>query len=195
LDLSTEPGFIVLHDVSLRGRKEEILWSLSCNTDALRPEHLAQCSVVNESVPGGGVLLCLSGNDPYITLPIPTSILARSEGAGTIEVDFTPEPKPEISSKLESGWKDDSLLALQFRIHELSQGLERARGELATTNQEHARELNDREQKLQEVNAELTQKERYIEALQDSVSWKITRPLRIVARASRDARDKKTPGE
>ncbi|MFL6446312.1 MAG: glycosyltransferase [Bryobacteraceae bacterium] len=190
LDFSNEPGFLVLHDLSLKGRKDEVLWSLSGNPEAIRDELLVQSSVVNKNVPGGGMLLCLSGTDPYVLLPIPTSILAQSEGAGSLAVEFTPTPEAEISSDAESGRKDDTVLALQFRIHESLQGLEHVRGELARVNDEHARELHDKEQRLQQANAELAQKERLIEALQDSVSWKITRPLRIVARAGREARDK-----
>ncbi len=57
-------------------------------------------SLSNERAQSGdGVLLCLFGNDPHLILPIPSDVLAESKGAGTIEVEFIPEPDTHIATE------------------------------------------------------------------------------------------------
>ena len=66
LDLGSRPGFILLHDIALLGRKEETLWTLEGTAEALQGAQLVQCLIVNERAQSGdGVLLCLFGNDPH----------------------------------------------------------------------------------------------------------------------------------
>jgi hypothetical protein len=185
LDLSTRPGFVLLHHLALLGRKEETLWTIDGNPDALRDAQLVQCFVVNERTHNRGVLLCLLGDDPHVILPIPEAALSQSQGAGTIEVDFTPEPDTENSSERASGQKDNALLAFQFRIDELTEALNRVRGDLAAAQIRSA----EAEQHLQHLGAELAQREQVIGNLQESVSWKITKPLRTLAHAGRKAKN------
>jgi hypothetical protein len=136
---------------------------------------------VNERARSGeGVLLCLFGDDPHLILPIPSEMLAKSNGAGSIEVDFVPEPDTQISSESASGKENDALAALQFRIDELTGALTQARAERS--------EAEVQSQELRHLRAQLAQREEVIDALQQSVSWKITKPLRTLAHAGRKAK-------
>ncbi len=127
------------------------------------------------------LLLCLFGEDPHILLPIPDTALTRSQGAGTIEVEFTPEPEFETSTERGAGKKDSVLLTSEFRIVELAEALQRARHDLASAELRSAQA----EQHLQHARAEVAQREQVIAGLQESVSWKITKPLRALAHAGR----------
>ena len=87
-------------------------------------------------------------------------------------MEFIPEPDTQIATE-----QDNALAALQFRIDELTGALTQARAERS------AAELQSQE--LQHVRAQLAQREELIDALQQSVSWKITELLRTLAHAGR----------
>jgi hypothetical protein len=147
---------------------------------SLGDAHFVQCfPVTGRAHSDDGVLLCLVGNDPHLPLPISAAALAGLKGAGTIKVDFTPEPDAEISSERnDRGQKDSALLALQFGIDEMAAALTRAREEVSAAQARSA-----------QVTGELAQREQAIHALQQSVSWKITKPLRTLAHAGRKSKD------
>lgn len=235
LDLATEPGFLLVHDLRLLGRKDETLWSINEHLELLRAERLAQCFILDLNVRESGVLFCLTGEDPYITLPIPVELLIQSQGAGSIEVDFTPEPKGDylaavarsaqaydaarnefevtaasvaarqdrwVTLENELNEKEQLLNAQRLSLSELGQAFERVHGELSESELARLRateQLREQEealrsaraymehvtQSLHNVQGELAQREQLVGALQESLSWKLTRPLRDVARLGR----------
>lgn len=178
LDLATCPGFFLLHQVTLLGRKDETIWTIDGNSNTLRHAQFVQCFILTEQVPDeDGVLLCLSGNDPHIILPIPEATLSESKGAGSLELDFTPGPGSEIALENHKG----AALTTQVAIDELARAVTRARDEVSAAQLQ----ATQAEQTLEHVRAELAQRDQLIDALQQSVSWKITKPLRTIAHARR----------
>jgi hypothetical protein len=183
LDLATRPGFVLLHRISLLGRKEETLWTLDGTREAFLNAQMIQCFIANEPEESGeGLLLCLFGDDPHIILPVPSAALTDTKGAGTLEVDFAPEPDFESLFECLPEQRNDALLAQQFRIEELGKALLRAQAKTA-----------EAEQRVEHARAELRQREQVIQGLQQSVSWRITKPLRTLSHAGR--RDKNQDGE
>ncbi|MFL6414072.1 MAG: glycosyltransferase [Bryobacteraceae bacterium] len=148
LDLATRPGFVLLHQVTLSGRNEESLWLMDCNSNGLHGAEFVQCFVVNEPTRGeNGVLLCLLGDDPHIFLPIPQSALNESRGAGTLAVEFTPEPDIQNLGRTPKG-TDNALAALHFGTQELTSALARARDEALTAQLRTAEVERDLQQEL-----------------------------------------------
>ena len=181
LDFGTRPGFVVLHRVALVGRKGETLWTTDLNLEELSDAQFVQSFVVNRTAgQGREIFLSLFGNDPHMILPIPAATLAQSNGAGTLEVDFTPGPETGISSEEQAAPSDNASLTLESAIDELGRAVARAHDELSAAQQQSAHVV-------QKMRAELAQRDQAINALQQSVSWKITKPLRTLAHAGRKA--------
>jgi len=182
LDLGTRPGLILLHRIVLIGRKDELIWAADLDSKHFSDAQFVQSFALTERAgENRGLFLCLFGNDPHVILPIPESALAESQGAGRLEVDFTPGPEPGISSEGEPPGTSNGSLTLALAIEELGRAVIRAGDELSATRQQSAQA----EQTLQQVRAELAHREQVIDALQQSVSWKITKPLRNLAHAGR----------
>jgi hypothetical protein len=185
LDLGARPGFILLHRIAVIGRKDETLWAADLDSKRLSDAQFVQSLALNERTgENRGLLLCLFGDDPHVILPIPESALAESRGAGRLEVDFTPGPELGISSEEGLSKMSNGSLTLALAIDELGRAVIRAGDELSAARVQFAQA----EQTLQQVRAELAHREQLIDALQQSVSWKITKPLRTIAHAGRKAK-------
>lgn len=179
LDFGTRPGFILLHRVALIGRGGETLWTTGLNFEALSDPQFVQSFIVSRGADEEhGMFLCLFGNDPHVILPIAAATLAQSNGTATLEVELTPGPESAISPEENPPVRHNAPLTLETAIDELGRAVARARDELSAARDEAAHNV-------QQMRAEIAQRDQAINSLQQSVSWKITKPLRTIAHAGR----------
>ncbi len=81
LDPADRPGFLHLHSVQLRQAQGQILWNWSADTPSAPPLDRQPHSQISwgpalATAPGTSLLL-LTGDDPWVELPIPATVLAQ----------------------------------------------------------------------------------------------------------------------
>lgn len=78
LDLADRPGFLHLYQIRLLDAQDQTVWQWSSATDTL--EALVSAGqrdlVLHQAWPGAATMVLLTGDDPWVNLPIPTSIFS-----------------------------------------------------------------------------------------------------------------------
>ncbi len=163
LDLSDEPGLFLLYDLVLRDRDGGVVWNWKHDLAGLESTFHKDISFF-ESGSGSHALLYFSGGDPYLLLPIEAGDLQSLKGGGCVEIDFgLPLPEDCVTAMLASAQTPE-----RARVQaELRAGIER---EKVLT--------REREARVHEL-------ETAIAAVEDSLSWRLTRPMRAVAALGR----------
>lgn len=162
VDLAETPGVLDLQRLTLRKTDGEIVW----NWDG-RVEGIAQAlfHVVPIGEPGS-VALCFVNDDPHFELPLSELALSAIERGGTLEVEIYWHRIDTSIEMLENECaKPDHAASLEYLLDHLK----RERTE--------AKALETVERALIDIQAA----EQRINDLENSLSWRITQPLRTLA--------------
>jgi len=173
LDLSDEPGVLVLHRIELYDNQREGLWNWDGNPELFSGPGCSQISVL-VSRRNGGVLLCMTGTDPQVIFPTERDQLASLRDGGSLELEVSgpPEGRELLLLAAESliqngaGLSDAQRERLAMRLAVLSPS-EGRRG----------REIRHADR----VAVELAEAQARIQDLENSWSWWLTSPLRASA--------------
>jgi glycosyltransferase involved in cell wall biosynthesis len=162
VDPAEAPGVLDLQRLTLRKTDGEIVW----NWDG-RVEEIAQAffHVVPIGEPGS-VALCFVNDDPHFELPLSESALAAIERGGTLEVEIHWHRIETSIEILENECaKPDHATSLEYLLDHLKKERNEAKG------------FETADRALIDIQAA----EQRINDLENSLSWRITQPLRTLA--------------
>ena len=162
LDLSRQAGFLSLHRVTLLDFRDEPVWSWNGEFSLWETVKSAQIVPIWPREGQSGIPLYLTGNDPWLILPVPAPLLKIMERGGSVTIDFTIGKVEDYTLDLIS-----AQLQATAQARSLGEELYAKHGRLAET-----------EQSLKISNAQIT-------AFQNSLSWRVTKPLRAAAKLGR----------
>jgi hypothetical protein len=163
LDLSDEPGLFLLYDLVVRDQDESVVWSWNRDLAALESTFHKDVSFF-ESGEASHALLYFSGGDPYVLLPIDAPVL-RCLNGGCLEVDFAlPLAEDCVSAMLSSAQTPEKA---------------RVQAELRAVIEREKIVTREREARVHEL-------EDTMAAVEHSLSWRLTRPMRAVAALGRN---------
>ena len=166
LDLSSQPGFFFLHELLLRDFQENVLWSWDHKISSLESPLQNDILFLQPDNRDESALLYFEGNDPFLLLPIPPSLLAQMKRGGSVEVTFSLASAEASTDVLISSVRD-------------------------VQKKRDAQEKNIRPEQLEfkaeiiERDARIHELEKQLVAVQNSTSWHLTRPARALAAGMR----------
>ncbi len=190
LDLSAQSGFFLLHRVSLLNFRDETVWSWSGELSSWETIKSAQVFAIKDIEGQSGSSLYLTGEDPWLILPIPAVLLELMERGGSVVVDFTIGATQDYTPDLIA-----AQLQAQTWAHSLRHDLSRTQGEADSLREElHAarNQVSEKDKRLAELEKtealmeqSLRKSEAEMAALRNSASWQVTKPMRAAARFGR----------
>jgi glycosyltransferase involved in cell wall biosynthesis len=182
LDLSGQPGLLLLHGLRLRDGRERVQWEWNGEGKQLQSAHHSEILFLHTREPGRGALLYLTGNDPFLALPVERAVLAQWEGGGCVEVECSLGSAEDYVAELISlarpaaaGVATGESVQL---VRQLTAGLRRAEADLAARNRH-----------IERMTQEVHELESRIVGLQNSLSWRLMRPARVVLGLGLKAKD------
>jgi len=183
LDPADRPGFLHLHRLRLCNAESQTLWHWTADAPqgqnlSAQPQNQIAWAPAPASAPGT-VLLLLTGDDPWMELPIPTSLLAQCMHAGpsVLEVelgwpmsaDYLALAQRTQALQAQAAHTEHTLAQLQTTHHQARQELAR----LHPLAQEHA-QLQHLHHLLQN---EVQQLQAQMHMLENSRVMRATRPI------------------
>ncbi len=157
LDLSAQPGFFLLHGLSLRDAHDHLLWTWDGDIALLKPVS-NQIVFFNSREGDSPALLYFPGTDPYLFPPVPAALLANLTFGSYLEVDFAQASAEDYVTLL------------------ISSGPTSAQGD---------RQLQHLESEVRQRDSKVRELESTIAAVEHSMSWRLTRPARVLIAAGR----------
>ena len=191
LDLSAQSGFLLLHRVSLLNLREEVVWNWDGDPSLWKMVRSAQVLPISPPIVNpGSLLLYLTGDDPFLILPISAGSLEAMDRGGSVEVEFTlgesADYAPALAAAVE--WSNAGQLRATAAADALRDDLNRVGSELHVLQDQWL----EKDKRLEESEAEMREWRDRAEhwrqisvALQNSFSWQATKPVRAVAKLGR----------
>ncbi|MBV9294012.1 MAG: hypothetical protein JO145_00460, partial [Acidobacteriaceae bacterium] len=179
LDLSSQPGFFFLYELLLRDFQEDVLWSWDHKISSLESPLQNDILFLQRGDRDESALLYFEGNDPFLLLPIPPSLLAQMKRGGSVEVNFSLASAEASTDSLVSSVKEaqEENAALIRRVAALMEAAG-GYGSDDTRLQQFEMEIRQRDARIHELEKQLV-------AVQNSISWRLTRPARALAAGMR----------
>lgn len=172
LDLSEQTGFFLLHDLSVRDAGDRVIWRWNHDLSDLESAPHKDIFFFASGEANASVLLYFTGSDPYIVLPIDPDLFASVGRGACVEVDFSLPSKEESLTLLLASEQHRSqrvaLLEAELQAGELRAGQLQA-------------ELDTREKEMQDRETRVRELEETLALVQRSLSWRVTRPARMLA--------------
>lgn len=178
LDLGSKPGILSIHRVALFRSGDQKIWSVS---DA---QSLLTAANFQQLYPLSPTLLCLTGDDPQITFQLPAVVLDALSLGGYLDLDFAWHTIDSHTTALlalgESGFLAQQELSA-FKL-DTAERIARLNSEMA------ARLKTQQDRFLAEIEMARSHSDNLAainHSLQASLSWKLTRPVRLLAKLGR----------
>ncbi|MBV9306859.1 MAG: hypothetical protein JOZ45_12000, partial [Acidobacteriaceae bacterium] len=89
LDLSAQSGFLLVHRISLLNAQDKAVWSWEGDPSFWESVRSTQVFPIRSAAISSGSLLYLTGDDPFLVLPIPAELLREADRGASVEVDLT----------------------------------------------------------------------------------------------------------
>jgi glycosyltransferase involved in cell wall biosynthesis len=176
LDFSNQPGFFLLHDLSLRDEWDNLIWQWNGERSSLKKFVRNEILFIDSWKQKSECLLYFTGNDPYLLLPISDQHLERTSKGGYLEVEFTIGvantyidalvSSIDLSSSVSNRYSGDAQAEVEFQQTRKDSFVRRLEGEL------------QKDIRIQHLESTLT-------GIEDSLSWRVTRPARALAEFAR----------
>lgn len=167
-DPGSSPGLITLERITLCRKSGEVLWSSGDCRSLLASSFHAKVFALSRT------MLCATGDDPQIELPISQETVADlSRTGGYLDVSFAWRTLESHSASIFS---------------ELLDQLACARGQLTTSQADLAQKENQIGARTQELQLARQHSENLAathQSLLNSLSWQLTRPLRVATELGR----------
>ena len=186
LDPADRPGILHLHAIELRGADDgPPLWRWNARDDgaaALTRTAVMHQMVWGAQLPGGAAAAALlTGDDPWIQLPIDIDTLARAAGPLTLEVELgwpMSADYAHLASVVGPLEAEQRYLRTQVaRIVDITQDHEKLAVEHADLHRRHAFLFAERERQVSELHEHLRGMDEHLRNLQSSRVFRYTRPL------------------
>ena len=176
LDLSDQPGFFLLHHLSLRDEWDNLIsqW----NGERLSLKNLVRNEIlfIDSWKQNSECLLYFTGNDPYLLLPLSDQHLEKVSKGGYLEVEFSIGvantyidalvSSIDLSSSVSNRYSGKAQAEVEFQSTKTDSFVGRLEGEL------------QKDARIQHLENTLT-------GIEDSLSWRFTRPARALAEFAR----------
>jgi hypothetical protein len=163
LDISDRRGLLRLHSLRLISPEGARVWSWEGEAGVLDRAAAFQVAISHRPLDGGVPLVCCTGPDPWIILPVPPEALARLAGGGALEVALSAleddRALPALAGSI-AAW-NETVRAANASAARLRAGAESAERTLS-----HAAACA--QARVAEIEA--------------SLSWRLTAPLRALLR-------------
>jgi hypothetical protein len=169
LDLSSHPGPLLLHQISLLNSQDETIWNWGGDLSFWESVKSTQICLIGPAQAVPGALLYLTGDDPSLILPIPASLLTEIDSGGTVAVDLTIGTPEDYLPDLAAAVQSSKALTESLRA-----GMQTREAELA-----------ERNVRVVRLETEVKRLRLESERLQNSLSWRATKPLRTVTKLGR----------
>lgn len=191
LDPADRPGLVHLHGIVCFGADGREIYRAEWGAAAVERMRCHQILVSGALYPASGALLLLTGDDPWIELPVPAEVLAGLSG-GTVEIrlgwPFSADYQALCSRlgelELELGRENDKLLAgLMEKDREMQLLTARIASLVAVESElEHSR-ANERARiaELRQARADLAGLQEHVGRLESLLIFRLTRPLAKLA--------------
>lgn len=169
LDLSAQSGFLLLHRISLLNVQGKAVWKWQGDPSFWESVQSTQVTSIRSVAMSSGSLLYLTGDDPFLVLPIPVELLGKVNTGGSIEVDLTLGTSVEYTHDLVAALQESHATQLESQ-----QSLKKSEAEAQEVRRQ-AESLRLEAERWRKVSA----------TLQNSFSWRSTKPMRAVAKLGR----------
>ena len=176
LDFSDQPGFFVLHHLSLRDEWDNLIWQW--NGEGLSLKNLMRNEIlfIDSWMRSSECLLYFTGNDPYLLLPISDQHLGNVSKGGYLEVEFTIDVANTYIDALVSS------IDLSSSVSNRCFGNAQAEVEFQQTKKDS---FVDRLESELQKDVWIQHLENTLTGIEDSLSWRVTRPARALAELAR----------
>jgi Methyltransferase domain len=180
VDPEHQPCLVEVGDILIHSASGELLWSDSASAEAR--SFAAEGSVAVLPI-GNGSIMTSFGDDPLLLLP-PRNLQGRLKLTISLRVSLAPNPAPEIVYSVIKDVRataEDQVSAAQLERETLANQLGQANAELAKVTAAHS----GAQQGLMRTQELLLAAEDQLRRMQDSLSWKVTEPIRRLMTAVR----------
>jgi hypothetical protein len=178
LDPGSEPGPVALRAMVLRDSAGQAVWEWDGGPGLFD-------FVVRSGVVDLGGSLYLADHTPHFTLGAPADAVARLAGGGTLEFEIahpdTAEVLDGLISRQQAEWEGfkNTVAACQADVAAHRAHAEACQAEIAATRDRAAIEIA---QAREVAGAQVARAEAETRAMRESLSWRLTEPLRRIAR-------------
>jgi glycosyltransferase involved in cell wall biosynthesis len=171
LDVASRPGFMLLKGLRLYDADRRCVWSWDGAAESLGACQHSEVVFVGRAG-DEGVLLALTGDDPQLILPVGETVLADLRRGGMLELEFSwPDREQGVSLLLASVLRRNGFELSLSQLEALTCQLKAEASEAdpaAVSGTGHVERLA----------RELSQARSRIAELENSWSWRLSRPLR-----------------
>jgi glycosyltransferase involved in cell wall biosynthesis len=172
LDVASQPGFMLVKGLRLYGADRRCIWSWDGAPESLGASQHSELVIVGRAG-GEGVLLALTGEDPHLILPVEAAVLAELRRGGTLEFEFCWPGREQcvsllVASLLRGNGSELSGAQLEALVRQLT----------AEASEEDSAAVS-RAVHLERLARQLSQAQLRIAELENSWSWRLSRPLRL----------------
>jgi len=189
-----QPCLVEVGDILIRSSSGELLWSDNASNGARK---FAAAGNVAVFPVGNGSVITSLGNDPQLLLPTP-NLQQPLKLTISLRVSLAPNPAPEIIHSLVKEVRanaEQQVSVAQFERDTVSNQLAKTTTDIGQVTSELGRvkadlvqvaaAQNETQQALNRTQDLLVAAEDRLRQMQDSLSWKVTEPIRKVMTALR----------
>jgi len=201
VDPEHQPCLVEVGDILIRSSSGELLWSDNASNGARK---FAAAGNVAVFPVGNGSVITSLGNDPQLLLPTP-NLQQPLKLTISLRVSLAPNPAPEIIHSLVKEVRanaEQQVSVAQFERDTVSNQLAKTTTDIGQVTSELGRvkadlvqvaaAQNETQQALNRTQDLLVAAEDRLRQMQDSLSWKVTEPIRKVMTALRSGPRKST---
>jgi hypothetical protein len=160
VDLADRPGFLRIHKIGLYDKERNRIWTWEGDITCLQAKEAHQVEFASVLTAPFGVNVLLTGEDPYIELPLNEGNLRPLKEGGNLELELSWPVSADFIALSQCLGKKDSEIAKQHKLIELRNQQAHERDKLLELKD---RQLQEKEQLFEQINHRLNEKEQLLE--------------------------------
>jgi len=169
IDFDSEAGVFILHRMRLLTELNNSPWSWTSREGVLKPAGTDDLMLLGGS---SGVLVYPSGPHPYIVLPLGPAGLAALKDGGLLEIEISyPSTEQAVACMADAFLENSRGVLTPGEWKSLAQYL-------ATRSAIESKRGTTRDPRAGQLLRQLTESRERVTALEQSLSWRVTAPLR-----------------
>jgi 2-polyprenyl-3-methyl-5-hydroxy-6-metoxy-1,4-benzoquinol methylase len=162
VDLADRPGFLQLYKICLYDKEKNCIWAWEGNTICLQAKETHQVEFASALTTPFGVNVLLTGEDPYIELPLNEDDLKPLKEGGNLELKLSWPISADFLALAQRLGQRDSELIKQRKLIELQSQQAQERDKLLELKD---RQRQEKEQLLEQISHQLEQNNLQIQEL------------------------------
>jgi 2-polyprenyl-3-methyl-5-hydroxy-6-metoxy-1,4-benzoquinol methylase len=160
VDLADRPGFLRLYRICLYDKEKNCIWKWKGNIICLQTKEAHQVEFASALTTPFGVNVLLTGEDPYIELPLNEGNLKPLKEGGNLELELSWPISADFVALAQRLGQRDSELIKQRKLIELQSQQAHERDKLLELKD---RQRQEKEQLLEQITCQLNEKEQLLE--------------------------------